>query len=152
MENKSDHELYQTWQDMKNRCYNKNNRIYSHYGGRGISVSDLWRYNFTKFIEDMGPRPTGYSLDRIDNDKGYRKENCRWASKSTQTRNRRCNSSTGYIGVYPNGKKYRVEAKINSMPVQLGTFQYPEDAAKARDEYLYSQGVTEGFNFKEDYN
>lgn len=80
---------YRAWQDMKDRCFNTNNKHYKDYGGRGITVSMEW-LDFTTFISDMGKAPTkNHSLDRIDNNGMYCKENCRWADSKTQTRNTR---------------------------------------------------------------
>lgn len=76
------------------RCYNPSYRGYRYYGGRGITVCDEWRNDQAAFVEYMGPRPKGYSLDRIDNDKGYEPGNVRWASKTTQATNR---SSTKFL-------------------------------------------------------
>lgn len=79
---------YKTWQSMIQRCENKNHKAYASYGGRGISVCDSW-HSFEVFFQDMGNPPDGLSLDRIDNDKGYSPENCRWSDKLVQARNRR---------------------------------------------------------------
>lgn len=80
---------YQTWADMKVRCLNPNNKRYADYGGRGITVCKRW-LSFENFLADMGTRPSNqHSLDRIDNDKGYFKENCRWATRQEQNGNRR---------------------------------------------------------------
>ena len=85
---KWDHYLYKTWKNMMSRCYSESDHAYKNYGARGIKVCDRW-HDINNFILDMHPKPEGKSLDRIDNQKGYCPENCRWASDTTQSRNRR---------------------------------------------------------------
>jgi hypothetical protein len=85
------HPLYPTWSNMKQRCYNPNRPDYERYGKRGITVCDTWINDFWAFVKDMGDRPKGYSLERIDNSKGYSPDNCRWASTQEQSENKRNN-------------------------------------------------------------
>jgi len=85
---KSDHELKPLWQSMKNRCERENNHNYKYYGGRGIKVCERWQ-NLGNFIEDMGERPEGMTLDRKDNDGDYTLENCRWATWEEQRQTQR---------------------------------------------------------------
>lgn len=91
---------YAAWATMKQRCDNKHKVGYNYYGGRGISYCDEWG-DFKAFLKDMGEAPKGMEIDRINNNKGYSKKNCRWATKTTNRRNKR----NAKIWEY-NGKKY----------------------------------------------
>lgn len=90
---------YRAWCNMRNRCKNANNPEYHNYGFRGITVCDEWD-DFCQFYADMGPRPSkDHSLDRINNDSGYSKSNCRWSTRQQQGRNRRVNVLVTINGV-----------------------------------------------------
>lgn len=89
---------YRTWRSMLNRCRNPLTWNFKNYGGRGITVCERWQHSFENFFKDMGERSEGLSLDRIDNDKGYYKENCRWASRKEQARNKRGSIKINYCG------------------------------------------------------
>jgi hypothetical protein len=79
---------YDTWRGMMDRCTNPNHAKYEYYGGRGVTVCERWR-DFNNFYADMGQRPDGRTLDRIDGDRNYEPGNCRWATKAEQLANRR---------------------------------------------------------------
>jgi hypothetical protein len=124
------HELYYTFYNMIQRCYNPNNPDYKHYGGRGIKVCDRWLEvkGFLNFIEDVGVKPKGKSLDRIDNNADYSKENCRWSTQYEQSRNKRNNNNHPGV-VWDKGRNcYRAQIRINKKETNLGRFVKLEDA------------------------
>lgn len=89
---------YRSWECMKSRCLNQNDPSFKDYGARGIRVTDRWANDFEAFLSDMGERPRGTSLDRIDVNLGYQPGNCRWADAKVQGRNRRSNRLVEWDG------------------------------------------------------
>lgn len=79
---------YNSWRCMKTRCLNPKHDQYPNYGGRGIKIHEPW-LKFENFLEDMGERPYGKTLDRIDNNGNYEPSNCKWSTNKQQARNRR---------------------------------------------------------------
>lgn len=88
---------YRTWQDMLNRCRNPSVQSYIRYGARGIITCERWN-NFINFYEDMGDKPDGYSLDRIDSNGNYEPSNCRWIPLAEQQKNTSRNRRLTYLG------------------------------------------------------
>lgn len=128
---------YYTWKGMKARCLNPEATSYPKYGALGISVCDKW-LDFIGFLEDMGIRPPGMTLDRIDPYGNYEPSNCRWATPAAQQRNRRTIKPTesGYQGVYSNGgiynKRWRAQIHIDNVQYSLGIFDDKDDAYMMR--------------------
>ena len=121
---KSDHPLFATYISMLRRCNNPNHKFFHLYGGRGITVCPEWEQDFWRFAIDMGIRPEGHTLDRIDNDKGYSPENCRWSTPSEQCSNRRSVINAKGFCQLPNGT-YRSQIQIDGKNIYLGTFDCP---------------------------
>lgn len=105
------------WKTMKQRCYNQNLASYKRYGARGIVMDNLWKNSFSNFIKDMGYRPSSkHSIERIDNNKGYSKSNCKWATMKEQCGNRR-NS----VFITLNGETKRMSEWCEYFCIKLST-------------------------------
>ena len=144
----SKHPSYHTWVHMNSRCYDTQNPRYLDWGGRGISVWEEWRDNpitYCKYVEALpNAYKKGFSLDRIENDKGYTPDNIRWADKSTQSHNRRSfkNSTSKYKGVSKR-KPWQAEIKINKVRHYLGAFDTEEEAKDAYNNFVILNKLTE---------
>lgn len=123
---------YQSWASMKTRCLNPKIKHAKNYSGRGVKVCDRWANSFSEFYKDMGPRPKGKTLDRIDNDGNYEPGNCRWATPRQQRENTRPKSNmTGYTGVSLKNSKYMAKRVIQGKEIYLGVFNTAEEAHRA---------------------
>lgn len=134
--------LYHTWSEMHRRCTRDNLEMSSYYFEKNISVCHEWKNfdEFAKWAINSGYEP-GLEIDRIDGDKGYSKENCRWTSHKSNSRNRkaRSNNTTGVAGVHERKRKdgsvvYRATISSDNGKINLGTFYSIESAAAARKE------------------
>jgi|DEB19_MinimDraft_3_1074340.scaffolds.fasta_scaffold35149_3 hypothetical protein len=126
---------YRSWHMMLQRCYNKNNPSFIYYGERGITVDEKWR-SFENFYKDMGDRPEGTSIDRIDVNGNYCKNNCKWSSLYEQAKNKRkfknCNSNVTGVHFYEKHNKWIAYITRNKKRKHLGYFLNFDDAVKAR--------------------
>ena len=132
---------------MRQRCENPKHKSYPLYGGRGIKVCRRWKQSFEAFFADMGDRPSPkMTIDRKNNNKGYSKSNCRWATYSEQRKNVRrgyfSDNVSGYAGVYPARGKWEAAVYVNNAKVHIGTFSRKEDAVIARMDFLRAHSYT----------
>ena len=147
-----DHHLHGVFANQKSRCFSKNNKQYPSYGGRGIVISDEFKDNFLLWYNYVMSLPNAakksHSIDRINNDKGYERGNMRWATYYQQATNKRkykCNTS-GYVGVSEvpiitkkptdRKQKWRATIIIDYKTKNLGAFDTPKQAVKARNKYI----------------
>ena len=148
--------LYVVWVEIKSRTLNHKHKAYQDYGGRGIIICDEWKNDFMSFynwaMENGYEENKGLSIDRIDNDGGYSPENCRWTTKTMQSRNQRIykNNKSGYRGVsFVKAKnKYATYICINNKSKSLGHFLTVVEGAIAYNNYIIENNL-EGFILNE---
>ena len=128
---------YASWTGMLQRCLNPKNHKYKDYGARGIAICEKWK-DFATFYSEMGERPDGTSIERLDVDGDYTTENCVWGTAEQQARNKRipANCKTGVPGVYWKRASGKYQARIhsNGKRISLGYYMELEEAVKARRE------------------
>lgn len=142
---------YKIWEAMKRRCYSRVCNGYKNYGGRGIFVCERW-HSFVNFYKDMGERPDGLTLERIDNNKEYSLSNCKWATRTEQSRNQKLKASnrTGTKGVFwsKGEKKYVAQIGVDYRRIRLGAFDNIREAILAREngeQKYFSQKAGEAY-------
>lgn len=142
----SEHVLYDTWRGMKERCCSPQSATYKRYGAKGVYVCSEWLVasrhpvhkrwpqgfcTFLDYVEkNLGPKPAGFSLDRIKGTRGYEPENLRWADASLQKKNQTIKNSTGYKYVYSvaGSSRWQAEYKNGKQRVYIGCFNTKEEA------------------------
>lgn len=145
------HKIYSVWKRIKRDCLNIKSPNYKYYGERGITVCDKW-LKFDFFAKDMlSDWKDGLTLDRIDNNKGYYKDNCRWTTRTVQARNTRvlqCNNTSGYRGVTFNKQrnKWLSVVKICNKAISLGSFDTAKEAGIAFNKYITDNNLEHTIN------
>lgn len=133
-----EHPLYPTWFSMRARCNNPNHESYPNYGGRGITVCERWD-DFWLFVEDMGNRPPGLTLDRIRNNEGYSPSNCRWATRKEQLTNRRMYQIRGLPGtIEKHRRRYRITYSVLGK-CRTKIFRTEEEARDFQSQLAYER-------------
>jgi len=146
--------LYRKWMDMKSRCYNQNCCNYKYYGARGISVCNEWLgeegfRNFSKWANENG-YANELSIDRIDNDKNYSPDNCRWVTKRVQNINKNSTykNTSGYIGIkrHSSGIGWYGNVKVNNKDLYTGYSEDIKEAVKMRNDFIKSHRLENKLN------
>ena len=145
---------YKLWVNIKSRCYNENYADYALYGAKGIVIWDEWLNDPERFCKYIVLLPNafkkGYSLDRENTYGDYVPGNLRWATAIIQSRNRRKqnNNTSGYVGVQFKNDRYISRIRVSGEHIHIGSFDTPENAAKARNDYILTNNL-KGFPIQE---
>lgn len=143
--------LYKVWTGIKQRCTNTNNSRYLDYGGRGIGFCSEW-VNFINFQEwsNNNGYKNGLTIDRINNNKGYSPDNCRWTGVDVQSTNKRkrMGCSSKYIGVSFAGNKWLAMVTFKGSQKYIGSYATEDNAARARDAYILTNSLPHLLTFK----
>ena len=139
--------MYSIWNHMLYRCYNKNFKQFSDYGGRGITVCEEWLdvKNFIDWVENKSNWEEGLTLDRINNNKGYSPDNCTFSIRTIQAINQRqqINNTSGYVGVtWAEARgKWHARVQIFKRGKHIGYYLSKEEAVQARDNYIIENNL-----------
>jgi len=144
--NPTNTKTYYCWRNMRSRCYDKNHVAFHNYGGRGITVCDEWKNDFDAFVRDMGESIVGMSLDRIDSNGNYCKENCRWVTMKQQLNNQRRNRLVTKDGVTKTLSQWAESLGIrqDTLSRRLNRMS-PEKALKAGYLFEMQHGTRTGY-------
>jgi len=141
---------YHRWQSMKGRCLNKKHRDYHRYGERGITIQSQWINSYESYETYILSLPNamkeGLTVDRIENDNGYKIGNLRWANAHVQSANQRIISSSGLKGTTKIGEKFIGRIAVNNKQIYLGTFNTELEGAKAYDKYVIENKLEHTIN------
>ena len=130
---------YHSWVGMKQRCSNPNNKAYLHYGGRGISYVPEWE-TWEGFYADMGERPEGFTLERVDVNGNYGPDNCIWLEKRKQGSNKRPQKSLPKPGIkHPTKNCWTVTMSVRGKTKYFGARKTKEEAQELLDETYYER-------------
>lgn len=128
---------FQCWSDMKQRCLNEKTAQYKNYGARGIAVCERWLESFDNFVADMGGKPVGMSLDRIDVNGNYEPSNCRWATRSEQQSNRRNNRLITHNGQTLTARQWAKQLGISEATISFRVLRnYPVEMVLSKEKFL----------------
>ena len=147
------HKLYQTWHNMKQKCYSEKHKRYNTHGAIGIIVCDSWKNDFVAFCDYFGDRPTpDHSILRIDSNKNYTPANCRWGTRAEQSTRRKFLSprnKSGHRGIVRNHNQWAIVLSNKGKKIYVGYTDSLVEAVKIKDRYIKDNGLVQYINQKE---